>query len=159
VPGNGDALAQALPPGQHVARGAPPRLLAAEGAAGAPAIRRPRAGSVRQRGLQAALDAAAAAHPDKRISLWFQDEARVGQKGRTCHRWWLKGQRPPGLCDRRFDWTDIFAAVEPATGTSTALVLPEVSTEAMSVFLDCFAVERTPDEHAVLVLDQDQPAT
>ena len=44
--------------------------------------------------------------------------------------------------------------MEPATGRSTALVLPEVSTEAMSVFLERFAAERTPDEHAVLVLDQ-----
>ena len=78
----------------------------------------------------------------------------MGQKGRTCHRWWLKGGRPPGLCDRRFTWTTLFAAVEPATGTSTTLVLPEVSTEAMSVFLDRFAAERAPDEHAVLVLDQ-----
>ncbi len=148
------ALGQVLAPGQHVARGAPPGPLAAEGAAGASPVRPKGAGGVRKKGLQAALDAATAAHPGKRISLWFQDEARMGQKGRTCHRWWLKGQRPPGLCDRRFTWTYIFAAVEPATGASTALVLPEVSTEAMSVFLDRFAAERAPDEHAVLVLDQ-----
>ncbi len=40
---------------------------------------------------------AAEAHPDKQVALWFMDEARVGQKGRTGHRWWIKGQRPPGL--------------------------------------------------------------
>ena len=33
-------------------------------------------------------------------------------------------------------------------------MLPEVSTEAMSVFLERFAAERAPDEHAVLVMDQ-----
>jgi hypothetical protein len=24
------------------------------------------------------------------------DEARVGQKGRLCHRWWLQGPAPAG---------------------------------------------------------------
>ena len=44
--------------------------------------------------------------------------------------------------------------MQPATGRSTALVLPEVSTEAMGVFLERFAATLAPDEHAVLVLDQ-----
>ena len=93
------------------------------------------------------------AHPAKRVTLWFQDEARVGQKGRLCHRWWLKGQRPPGLCDRRFDWTYIFAAAQPATGDAFALVLPEVSTEAMDLFLAEFSKTLAPDEHALMVID------
>src|SRR5215210_5960960 len=46
-----------------------------------------------QGGLAGAVKAAADAHPDQRIALWFMDEARVGQKGRTTHRWWVKGQR------------------------------------------------------------------
>lgn len=65
---------------------------------------------------QAAL-AAAEAHPGKRLRVFFQDEARFGQKGRLCHRWWLKASAPPGLCDQRFDWTYLFAAV----GVTTAL--------------------------------------
>ena len=84
LPRDGGAPGQALPPCQHVARGAPPRLLAPEGPAGSSALRCQRTGNIRKRGLQAALDGAAAAHPDKRMTLWFEDEARVGQKGRTC---------------------------------------------------------------------------
>lgn len=94
------------------------------------------------------------AHPGKKIALWFEDEARVGQKGRTTHRWWIKGRRPSGLCDKRFASAYIFAAVRPATGDQCALVLPEVSTEAMSIFLDYFATTLAPDVHAVMVLDQ-----
>lgn len=56
------------------------------------------------------------------------DEARFGQKGRVCHRWFTRGQRPPGLCDQRYTWTHLFAAVRPATGDGFALVLPQVST-------------------------------
>ena len=41
-------------------------------------------------------------HKGKRTRLFFQDEARVGQKGRVCHVWFTEGKRPPGLADKRF---------------------------------------------------------
>ncbi len=71
-----------------------------------------------------------------------------------CHRWFNRGQRPLGLCDQRYTWTHLFAAVQPATGASFALVLPEVSTIAMQVFLDQFGKALAADEHAVMVMDQ-----
>jgi transposase len=82
------------------------------------------------------------------------DEARVGQKGRVCHRWWARGRRPPGRCDRRFDWAYLFAAVEPATGADVALVLPEATTATMSLFLTELSRSLPEDGHAVLVLDR-----
>lgn len=100
------------------------------------------------------MTAAAEAHPDKKIALWCQDEARVGQKGRTGHRWWTKGERPPGLADKRFEFAYIFAAVRPATGESFALVLPTVSTAAMTLFLAELAKTIPDDTHLVMVLDQ-----
>lgn len=99
------------------------------------------------------MKAAAEAHPDKRIALWFQDEARFGQKGRTGHRWWVRGERPPGLADKRFASAYIFAAVRPASGEDFALVLPRVSTAAMTRFLADFARTVPDDTHAVMVLD------
>jgi transposase len=78
----------------------------------------------------------------------------VGQKGRTTHRWWTRGERPSGLCDKRFASTYLFAAVEPATGAGVALVLPTVSTVAMGRFLAELSANLAPDVHAVLVLDQ-----
>jgi len=100
------------------------------------------------------LNAAGDAHPDKIIRLYFQDEARVGQKGRLCHRWWQKGQRPPGRCDKRFKWAYIFGAIAPETGDAFGLVLPWADTPAMSVFLAEFAKTLPENEHAVMVLDQ-----
>ena len=93
------------------------------------------------------------AHPDKRLALWFMDEARVGQKGRTGHCWWIRGKRPPGLCDKRFASAYIFAAVRPATGEDVALVLPRVCTQAMDRFLRDFAATVPDDTQAVMVLD------
>ena len=99
------------------------------------------------------MKTAAEAHPDKQVALWFMDEARVGQKGRTTHRWWVRGERPPGLADRRFESAYVFAAVRPATGDDFALVLPRVSAKAMSTFLAEFARTVPDDMHVVMVLD------
>ena len=72
----------------------------------------------------------------------------MGQKGRTCYRWWVKGQRPPGLADKRFASAYIFAAVRPATGEDFALVLPWVSTVAMNTMLAAFAQTLPEGTHA-----------
>ena len=46
---------------------------------------------------------AADEHPEAgRVELWFEDEARVGQKGRVTHVWYQKGMRPRGVREHRF---------------------------------------------------------
>jgi hypothetical protein len=86
--------------------------------------------------------------------VFFQDEARIGQKGRVCHVWWKRGERPPGLCDRRFTFAYIFAAVQPGTDNAFALMMPRADTEAMQEFLDRFSVTIADDEHVVMYADQ-----
>jgi hypothetical protein len=103
--------------------------------------------------LPAALAAAARAHPGKRITHYFQDEARVGQTGRCCHRWWLRSFRPTGPVGRRYTFAYIFAAVDPATGRDFCLIMPAVSTAAMQEYLQGFDKTLAEDEHAVMVLD------
>ncbi len=87
------------------------------------------------------------------MELWFEDEARVGNKGRVCHRWWRRGERPPGLQQIGYQWAYIFTAIRPATGEDITLVLPTVDTGAMQVFLDHIAASRPPEVHLVMVLD------
>lgn len=65
----------------------------------------------------------------------------------------MKKQRLPGICDRRFGWTYIFAAIEPASGDGFALVPSAVSTVSTTRFLAEFAKTLRADEHAVMVLD------
>lgn len=101
--------------------------------------------------LGARLQAVADAHPGKRICLMFEDEARIGQQGRVCHRWYTKGRRPPGRVDQRYTFAYVFAAVEPGTDNALALVMPEVSTRAMQSYLDKLSATV---EHMLLVLDQ-----
>ena len=65
----------------------------------------------------------------------------------------MRGQRPPGLCDKRFASASLFAAVRPATGEDFCLVLPRVCTEAMDRFLLDFAATVPANTHALMVLD------
>ena len=82
-------------------------------------------------------------HPEaERVELWFADEARVGQKGRTTHVWYQKGQRPCGVREHRFASAHLFGAVCPERDTGVALVLPELARAAPAKV------------HAVLVLDR-----
>jgi len=71
----------------------------------------------------------------------------------VCHRWWLKGERPPGLAQQGYQWAYIFSAIRPATGEDFTLVLPLVNATMMELFLAQFAASLPPDAHAVLVLD------
>ena len=52
-----------------------------------------------------------------------------------------------------YEWVYLWAAVEPASGESVAMITPTVNTELMSTFLQGLSDTLDADEHAVLVLD------
>ena len=92
-------------------------------------------------------------HPDKRVAVWFQDEARVGQQGTLTHVWDERGGCPRAMRQTEYKWGYIFGAVDPLTGQSSALISPTVSTELMNIHLRMIAQEAGVDVHVVLVLD------
>jgi hypothetical protein len=97
----------------------------------------------------------AAQHPEaERVELWFEDEARIGQKGRVTQVWYQKGQRPRGVRAQRFASAHLFGAVCPARDAGVALVLPEANTVAMNLMLAELATAVPTGTHAVLVLDR-----
>ena len=100
------------------------------------------------------IEAVAREHPGKRVELWFMDEARVGQKGRPTHVWYQKGVRPRGVRQQGFASAHLFGAVCPERDEGVALVLPEVSTAAMGVFLAELSRAIPAGSHAGLVLDR-----
>jgi hypothetical protein len=99
------------------------------------------------------IEGLARKHPGKRIELWFMDEARVGQKGGLTHVWYQKGVRPGGVRQQGFASAHLFGAVCPERGAGVALVLPEISTAAMEVFLAELARAVSAGTHVALVLD------
>lgn len=89
-----------------------------------------------------------------KVRVWFMDEARLGQQGTTTHVWAPTGSRPTAVRQTRYEWIYLYAAVEPASGESAALLAPYVNTPTMNAFLKILDAERKPDEHFVLIMDQ-----
>ena len=58
--------------------------------------------------------------PGTEIELWFQDEARVGQKNKITRRWARRGTRPSAPHDQRTQSAYIFGAICPAKGRRQA---------------------------------------
>ena len=84
----------------------------------------------------------------------MQDEARIGHQGTLTRVWARTGSRPSAVRQTEYEWVYLWAAVEPATGASVAMITPTVDTALMGQFLAGLAATLAPDEHAVLVLDQ-----
>ena len=97
-----------------------------------------------------ALPAAAQGKP---IEIWFQDEARVGQKGTLTRVWARIGSRPRPPRDTRYEWAYLFGAVCPRRAVGVGLVMPYADSEAMNLHLAAISQAITPGAHALLVLD------
>jgi transposase len=88
------------------------------------------------------------------IEIWFQDEARIGQKNKITRRWARRGTRPSAPHDQRTRSAYIFGAICPVRGTAAGLVLPRCNTAAMALHLAEISQAVEPGCHAVLLLDQ-----
>ena len=102
-------------------------------------------------------------HPQKQVEIWFQvsrgdslwrDEARFGQQGTLTHVWAEKGSRPTAVKQTEYEWAYVYAAVNPITGASSAIVGPTVNTDYMNEHLRMISEEAGQNKHVVPVLDQ-----
>ena len=89
-----------------------------------------------------------------RLELWWQDEARVGQKNKIARRWARRGTRPRAPHDQRTSSAYIFGAICPAEGKGAALVLPRCDTQAMNLHLAEIAQAVAPGAHAAILMDR-----
>lgn len=98
-------------------------------------------------------DALPAHAQGKPIEVWFQDEARVGQKGTLTRVWAKRGTRPRATRDTRYEWAYIFGAVCPERAIGAALVMPFADSFALTAHLREIARYVAPGAHAVVILD------
>jgi transposase len=136
---------------QGVAR---PRLAQAIGAAPASCPRQGRRIGVQKNFATILAEIAAREAAGKPIEIWFQDEARIGQKNKITRRWARRGTRPSAPHDQRTRSAYIFGAICPALGKGAALVLPRCTTAAMALHLAEISNAVAPGAHAILLLDQ-----
>jgi hypothetical protein len=96
---------------------------------------------------------ASTAATGKPIEIWYQDEARVGQKGTHAYIWAEVGSRPAMVRDNRHDSVHLFGAICPSRGVGAAIIMPAVNTNAMNEHLQELSTQVAAGAHAVLVLD------
>ena len=100
--------------------------------------------------MKEALPPEAAGKP---LEIWFQDEARVGQKGTLTRVWARRGSRPRAPRDTRYEWAYTFGAVCPERAVAAALVLPFANRAAMNLHLREISQTVSEGAHALLVVD------
>jgi transposase len=99
------------------------------------------------------IDAIAADHGDEEVRVYFQDEARFGTQGTITRVWAPKGSRPRAVRQNGREWLYVMIAVCAATGDASALIMPELNTAVVNLFLEQFARELPAGVHAVLIWD------
>jgi hypothetical protein len=88
------------------------------------------------------------------VEIWFQDEARIGQKNGLVRQWARRGTRPRQPTDQRYDNAYLFGAICPARGTGAALALPKADTEAMQLHIEEISRRVASGAQAVLLMDR-----
>jgi transposase len=95
----------------------------------------------------------AAAHPGKRLLVFFQDESRFGQQGTTTNVWARKGSRPAAVRQTEYEYLWVLGAVCPETGRAEGLLSPRLNTAVVNIFLQQFSQTLAAEEHAVMIWD------
>jgi hypothetical protein len=95
-------------------------------------------------------------HPTAEISVWAEDEHRLGLLPVVRRVWAPRGQRPIAAIARHYEWLYVYGFVRPRTGQSWWCLLPTVTTAAFALALATFARDEgiDADHRVVLVLDQ-----
>ena len=101
---------------------------------------------------QALIDSPIA--PETPVEIWFQDEARIGQKNGLVYQWAKRGSRPRQPKDQRYENAYLFGAICPARDIGAAVVMPFADTFAMQTHLDEISLYVSEGSVAVLLLDK-----
>jgi hypothetical protein len=88
------------------------------------------------------------------VEVWFQDEARIGQKNGLVYQWARRGSRPRQPKDQRYANAYLFGAVCPERDRGAAVVMPLADTGAMQAHLNEIGRRVAPGAHALVVLDK-----
>jgi transposase len=93
------------------------------------------------------------AHPDEEVRIWHQDEARFGQQGTLTRVWARRGSRPRRVRQNGRESLYVLTAICAVTGAAFGLIMPELNTAVVNLFLEEFARQLAPGVHAVLLWD------
>jgi hypothetical protein len=90
------------------------------------------------------------------VTVWAEDEHRLGLLPVVRRVWAPRGQRPTAHVRRRYAWLYVYGFVRPSAGQAWWCLLPSVHAAAMAAALAEFARDEGlgPARRAVLVVDR-----
>lgn len=89
----------------------------------------------------------------QQVDIWFQDEARIGQRGTVTRIWAKKGTRPRGVRQQQSLSAYLFGAACPERDQAVGLILPVANSDAMVLHLAAISQTVPAGQHAVVVVD------
>jgi hypothetical protein len=89
---------------------------------------------------------------DAPIEIWFQDEARIGQKNGLVRQSAKRGSRPRQPADQHYESAYLFGAIRPAHGKGAAPATPYADASATQFHLDEISRCVANGAHAILLL-------
>ncbi len=98
------------------------------------------------------MAAVRAEHPQATVQLWAEDEARFGLQPILRRVWAKRGQRPMAEIKPGYEWFWSYGAVEPRSGESFWLILPNLQASCVEIFLAEFARAQGVGERKRIVL-------
>ena len=87
------------------------------------------------------------------IQVWFQDEARIGEKNNRAKIWAPVGERPVVSADMGYQVGYLLGAICPESGKAVGLVMPCANAITTQMLLDCISEEITDQAHGVIIMD------
>ena len=95
-------------------------------------------------------------YPDAEVSVWSQDEHRIGLQPVMRRVWTPRDTQPVATVNWKREWSWLYAFVEPQTGETYWWILPRVRTDLFSAVLKDFAdhFEIGPLKRVILAVDQ-----
>jgi len=88
------------------------------------------------------------------VDVWFQDEARFGQRGTLSRIWAIKGTRPRIVRQQQSTYAYLLGAVCPQKDKAVGLVSPAANTEAMQMHITEISKAVDLGRHALLLCDR-----
>jgi transposase len=93
------------------------------------------------------------AHPGEAVQVWHEDEARFGQQGTLTRVWARRGSRPRRVRQNGRTSLSVLTAACAAVGAVAGLIVPELNTEVVNLFLEQLSGQLAVGVHAVLLWD------
>ena len=87
------------------------------------------------------------------VRLYYQDEARFGRINTVQKCWCMKGVIPEVKQQLIREYSYLFTAVCPETGTTCSLIMPTADTNTMDIFLKTLS-EQQSNERIILCMDK-----